>query len=326
MNQIRIAVNVPIKAAIAAGRSSYGETTVALSDADIAAMSPEVRAAIVDATERDGALCVYGRFISVAEATAAALVASIEEMCAARRAAAEREAVAGEERIVAALARPLDAWIRGEHSGGEPSLLSQPTGAYVRYGEREDPRMLARLAEAREHALPVAVAAWRSKEAERAAEKAAEAERAAVVPRERNAWIVSRSDLPANVRRAAGESRDTRVALSGIVRERVRTVLDTIGETVVDEVYATRERDDVPTDRAYAVLDALTAAPLAVASMLPDVAVTIDPIARHDIDPRRGRTRYRTGIEVTIAHPWIDPQTWCVLCEYDEDEDEDGDD
>lgn len=53
MNRIRIAVTVPLGAALKTGKSEFGETSVALSDADVAALSAEARECLHDRSRHD---------------------------------------------------------------------------------------------------------------------------------------------------------------------------------------------------------------------------------------------------------------------------------
>lgn len=122
------------------------------------------------------------------------------------------------------------------------------------------------------------------------------------------AWAAS-ADVPPNLRRAGIEGRDVREGIRAWLTERLfhdlAELVAPLGGYVDDDSYHETPREGVPSALAYQVHDAVTTWSRGVAAAwgLPELAVTVGPIARHDLAPV-GR-RYRTGVLVTLAHAWI---------------------
>lgn len=339
MEQIKIAVSVPLSVAVENGSSRYGNTEVVLTDQDIQAMAPSLRALLARAKpEYDGRftgrLNVDGsRPVVVKAATVAGLMEALAEVAAreAKR-AAEEEArrVEDEARIERALARPLVDWICRPLLGGEPHVADTLENAPY-----SDARITARRQAAR-IVVEEARAAWlaererqdretKAREAREAAERAAHDEAL-------RAWVLERgagSPFAPEIVRAAREKRQVRGAVQACLREQLRRCLEPLGEDVVAS-YVSEAREGVPHAADYGVLDRLTEAAqdgtLSSAALLPGAEIEIGPIARHDVAPR-GAAVWRTGVSVTLSHPWLDdPIEWTVLSEPVEAEQDEYDD
>jgi len=152
------------------------------------------------------------------------------------------------------------------------------------------------------------------------AERKAEAiERAEAEPR---AWCAEHgAALSLPLQRAAREGRRVRAELTKLVLDRVRNQITAIGDSLnVDGIgeiatsYNEQLRDGVPSEAAYRVLDACTAArdDITEAAVIPDLKIEIGPIARHDI-AEHGTAQWRTGIEITVSHPWLDHDAGFVM-------------
>lgn len=160
-------------------------------------------------------------------------------------------------------------------------------------------------------------------------ERSYEAKRVAKLEAEeaRRAWVAENAEaklFDAGLARAARENRDIETALDRRVTARVEVVLFGILGTskagFTAETYGAEERTDVPSDAAYALLDLLsseaTQSAIGRAAGLPNVKVEAGPINRYDVAPK-GDPEWRTGVALTISHPWlVDGATsWSVLCE-----------
>ena len=161
---------------------------------------------------------------------------------------------------------------------------------------------------------------------------------------EARAWLVAQgaeAGFSAELVRAAKEGRKVTEALASTVTGWIGAALKALPEgRGMARSFEQEERDDVPTPAAYALLDALVAAKeaLASAAKIPGVAITIEPISRHEINPKVGAETWRTGNKVLISHPWLGKgkngkamaYAWTVLAEApalpDDEDDDDGDD
>jgi hypothetical protein len=140
--------------------------------------------------------------------------------------------------------------------------------------------------------------------------------------------------VPANVVRAASEGRDTRKVwmawavklVDEIAHECSRVIAsgDRFGNATS---YGESERADVPTVEAYRALDLATGiAKTRCEGLLPlPFALTVGPIARHDIAPR-GASVWRTGVEITVSCPWLDRTEGVVILAEPRDQGDDNDD
>ena len=148
MDQIRIGVRVSLAAAVAAGRAEYGYGSVALSDADVAGLSPAARArleawATYDVTSestsessrrRAGLVGVIGAGnrrpdeVDVECADVPATIAAIEAVAAKAAARETAEHEANEARIAQAVAASDDAWVRSEY---RQEYYVQEDGSYA---------------------------------------------------------------------------------------------------------------------------------------------------------------------------------------------------
>ena len=169
MDQIRIAVRVPLSAAVAAGRTHYGETSVALSDADVATLSPAARARLASMRGCVGLRNLYDRIeeIEVDRADAPATLEAIERTVAAIEAKLAAERAESEQQIARALASPDEEWVsldglvHAYYEEEDGSLSASPTGnrfgcpriwdggprgAGLSRSQLSDPRVIARVA------------------------------------------------------------------------------------------------------------------------------------------------------------------------------------
>lgn len=246
------------------------------------------------------------------------------------------KAVEEEARIQCALAAPDADWLGTErpwyytrvasgevssdstgHGHGRPRVCTVPSGVYLTDEQKTDPRIVARRAEVESRALPAAIEAWEAKYAEWetacASREAREAEAAAAKEAAREAlrqWASTCNELPARIRRAASDGLNVYPAVKRYLGDAVRACLleiaEPLGGDIVD-TYGTPETSDrVPSDEAYAILDALTEAKeqIAAAALVPGVEVTVGPFARVDVFSLRA-TMYRSAVDVTVNHPWL---------------------
>lgn len=114
------------------------------------------------------------------------------------------------------------------------------------------------------------------------------------------------------LKRAARERRDVVSEVRRLARERVRAVtaecLDNVNAPLgyIVDTYESQPRDGVPSREAYALVDAIKAALPYIAreSGLPDAKAEVSDIMRHDVAPK-GDAVWRTGVTVTVSHPWL---------------------
>lgn len=181
-----------------------------------------------------------------------------------------------------------------------------------------------------------AEAAAREAAAARAAAAKAAAAKAAVAEAEASArtWVAEHgAPLSPELARAASEGRSVRSEITRLVSERVRAVVGALPGYSLDAIYGSEPRLGVPSAAAYALYDAALAAAAAMrdAAALPGAGVEIGEIERLDVAPH-GAAVYRTGITITVRHPWItDPPIELYrLCEpfalQNSDDDDDDDD
>jgi hypothetical protein len=150
-------------------------------------------------------------------------------------------------------------------------------------------------------------------------------------------WLAEHgAALSPELSRAAREGRLVRNALYSSVEERVEDAVRAIDArlsrgdwAVLKETWATEERREVPSATAYELYDALMAGrdQIARSALLPHTVVTVGPISRFDVAPQ-GSAVWRTGVAVTVTHPWLAADIDLVmLCEpLDLDEDDNNDD
>ena len=158
--------------------------------------------------------------------------------------------------------------------------------------------------------------AWRERcVAELEGRKAAEAARRQAAEDETRAWVVANGEveeLPDNLIRAAKEGRSVLAALSqhveGVSTDVILQIaLDVYPEAwLASQTYDTQARNDVPSSWWYAVHDALEAKVDEIARegcAVPGATVKIGGFERFDVSS--GRVEWRTGVEVSITHPWL---------------------
>jgi len=179
-------------------------------------------------------------------------------------------------------------------------------------------------------------------EAARAAREAA-AEREAVAAAEREAkkeqikaeiqtWSLACDALPARIRRAASEGLEIKPELTKYLAESVATkvteILDTAGYggEITEICGNPSPREGVPSDQAYAILDALSERQqeIAESALIPGVDVEVRGFFVVDI-ALHGKDVYRSVVDVIVRHRWARDLGCYVLTEprdMDEDEDE----
>ena len=290
---------------------------LALVDAGLANLScPKVecgvRASAPSAAEASDVLVALGAAEAARSATRRALVlAALDEL--------ERDPAPAidwrREWVSAWMAAPC-AVLRGDGQGCPPDL--RPRIAAIRE------RVTVTLTAEREERETREVA-------EVAAKVAAKAATAAVVAgheAEARAWIATgAATLPPELIRAAGEGRRVLAEITRVVRERVRQAVEDLAPHGIASSHGEEPRDDVPSAEAYEILDLLTSSlkGLRAAALLPGAEIEIGAIARHDVNPS-GAAVWRTGVEVTLSHAWLDEDYgWVVLAEPRAEDDEDDD-
>jgi hypothetical protein len=118
-------------------------------------------------------------------------------------------------------------------------------------------------------------------------------------------WAMSAAALPGNIRRAASEGRDVRVAVRRAIHERILAVLEKQGLTTLRETREIEEDERVPTERAYEVLDLLSGDEMredltACAFGLPELRLSSEFVR-----VRLPTREWRSAVELEISHPWL---------------------
>lgn len=186
-------------------------------------------------------------------------------------------------------------------------------------------------------------------EAARAAREAA-AEREAAAAAEREAkkeqiraeirtWALECDALPARIRRAASEGLEIKPELTKYLAECVATKVTEIlhvgrpypcnagcGGEITEICGNPSPREGVPSDQAYAILDALSEKKqeIAESALIHDVEVEVRGFFVADI-ALRGEAVYRSVVDVIVRHKWFRDLGCYVLTEPRDDEDEDDD-
>jgi hypothetical protein len=177
-------------------------------------------------------------------------------------------------------------------------------------------------------------------EAARAAREAA-AEREAVAAAEREAkkeqiraeirtWAMECDALPARIRRASSDGLEIKPELTKYLAECVATkvteILDAAGYggEITEICGNPSPREGVPSDQAYAILDALSARKqdIAESALIPGVDVEVRGFFVADI-ALRGEAVYRSVVDVIVRHRWARDLGCYVLTEPRDDDDED---
>lgn len=319
MRTIQVLCNVPLAVAVNAGRARYGIAAVALTDEDIAALSNGARALLANAYEQTQVDCkglavksLNNCFdaVDVDAATPEAARVALEVLATRREEKAKTEAAKHEDDVRKALAAPDEAWVYTSSCNDRPPALAD--GDYADIGGvffkdiRGDERIQARMRDIKERVLPPLVEAWRVKKAEgealAAAALAKEAEAKATWAAKVRAYVIA---CVPNYKRAAEDGRDvTRVGEKaaaevlddwisapfndGIVRagSEGRDLITLIVE------WDGREKREVPSSYAYAVLDVLKAvvaekveaAPPELRTLLGTPEFSIDRLTGEDDD------------------------------------------
>lgn len=340
MQTIQIKIHIPVEVALAVGRAQHGETTYALTDADVAALSDEGRALVagslvglLPAPIPDGRMR-ESLTSDVATVDGPTVVRLIEARAAARAEWTRAKVAEIEARIASALAAPPSDWISGARVGGDayythedgtlttsrsgvchtrPEVDRCPRGLYLAPTERADPRIVAHVERLTERALPAAVAAWQARHDEWAAGVAAR-EASDLAERERHASLVRAYVLACvpDYRRAAEEGVDITRVGERAAREAVESAIETAGASAghgrdgaMIGGWHAREPREVATTQAYETRDALRELVTStIASLEPTLrALCGEPaytIERLDRCPRRGCADWVTCAVATI--------------------------
>lgn len=336
MENLKIAINVSDKTALACGLLQSGGGAYPIADA-LPLLTAETRAWLIEHwghdAQRDGGhnlrIRDYSREVDLSAAPSAESVAAgIEAMRAAEIERERQEAEAREAKILAALAAPDADWIyqRGI-SRTPPCVQSDPRGIYLDATARLDPRVVSHRERLERDVLPGAVAGWaadcarmqQEADAEAAEKQRIEAEKAAAKEARHAAireWVCEHgvaANLPHVVLRAASEGRDVAGAVRGVLDDAVRAVIKSAippehrsDIAIGPDTYGEPERDSrVPTQRAYDVRDALIAARenVIAAVALPGAECTIGDFQRVDVAAER-KPVWRAGINIVVTHPW----------------------
>lgn len=127
------------------------------------------------------------------------------------------------------------------------------------------------------------------------------------------------------LQRAATEGRRVRGEITKLVEARIRTALEVSPGShgvLLPDYYDKAERDDVPTAEAYTLRDILVAdAPaLARRAALPNTELEVSDVCRIDVAPRGG-VDWRTGVIVTVDHPWLTKMLrFAIVCASEADD------
>jgi hypothetical protein len=350
MDQIKIAVTVPLISALALGRSEYGDASVVLSDDDLSSLSTSARALLAAARRADGALLVaddrgYHNRLAVDVADAAhvrlaleAIVEAHERLAAERREAEERE-------IRSALAAPTDEWLAcsGEETyyTSVADTLSLCRSGTVHSAPRlrehfcglptallDDPRLLARREQIARDVLPGLRAAHhaRYEEWRRGVEAREAEERARLVAYD--AAIVERAASWDDLARSARDG-------YGVERQVLDRLADELGEAVEARsgcaylVEGSAWRDPVdraaPSAEAFRLLDVATEEVRRANASLPAAlgAWRVSRIVRVDSCPHDRQHHWITAVLATLETSTgrIREITWSpepICCDHEE--------
>lgn len=110
------------------------------------------------------------------------------------------------------------------------------------------------------------------------------------------------------LKRAARERRDVVGEVRRLSKERIIAAVTEIVQSFgfVVYTYESKPREGVPSREAYALLDVLKSALLSTADAagVPGAEASVSDILRHDVAPE-GAAVWRTGVTVTVSHPWF---------------------
>lgn len=341
MKQITVTIHVDPATAVRAGKSTVGDVALVLRDSDLESLTADQRETLARhvAGERcpsgvtDWAHPLYADAPPVAEATVAALTMLLD----ARKARIEQQlAETAEERarekcldetalanvIAYATSCPIDELATYNSAG---------TSLYILHNSHRDGRwpnaydmgrnVIAAEAAGRADELceHYKTAARRQKIADEAklAETAVRNAAKEANMAECRLWLTEYAATHLGnprLARGAKEGRDCQAELERTLVHRVKAVLEQLG--YVTDTYGERELNDLPTERGYALLDAIRAAKteLIAAAALPQAEISDAGVELRDVIASGG-TDYREGVDVTVSHPWIDRITVSVLVE-----------
>lgn len=312
MGALTLSVFTPSNVAILAGKATSGSSNWPL-DGVLPLLTPEVRAWFANWYNNTRSVSLNALPSDQTVATA------IERKCAevtAERAQEHERAAAEAQELIADPARMIGQYgyaSRWElRSRGmldeklEPELLAQLERARTTAHELCEQRNAEREA----HALAQAEAA---KAAELAKLAKRDEQRAAV-----RAFVLDHAgELPHALVRAATEKRDVTEAAAKVLQERVSAALiSLVPEAHVKHWYDWEADDDrAPTDRAYAIRDAIVAGVDAIRAAALGANVTISDFGRADVHPRK--RVWRTAVRVIVEHPAFSERDFGseILCE-----------
>ena len=305
MEPIKIAVHVPLAAAVAAGRASYGDTEVALSEVDLASLSADGRAALArGSTTGGGGVRVENGRLLVTEASSGAVLVAIEAVAVDQKARAAEQArfarMAAEEdeaSVLAALAKPDTDWIVRSDADGSSLTTRAP---WTR--RPSNPRLAERAKLVAERSLPAAIEAHRERVAagERAKTEREEKDAAArVAYTAALALVASRED---DLARPAAEGYSVERAVLDRLASRLMEAVAT-GDARVDTTYY-RDPEDraAPSPAAFALYDKVKSAIKLANALLPEAIGQweLSRIVRVDVCPHRGKSHLVTAVLATL--------------------------
>jgi hypothetical protein len=329
MEPIKVLVYVSLRAAVAAGRTSYGYAAVPLDADAMANLSVEARSLLAipvgsDEAKDVGATAVLALDITGSpelhadDATPAAVTRALEDLVSTRRAreeATKAHAVAQQEALVKrALDTPDERWVL---PGGlelwqrhAPTLrIPAPREDF----DSTDPRIVARVEHIEANVLPVAVAAWRAACAEYDARVLSEdAERKAALAAAKakdEALIVATREyvlkFVPDYRRAAENGLDVEdagcEAAKGEVDAQFATAAEQAGLVVVDDTTSWKPRK-VPTDTAFVRAETLERAVReTIASMAPELRALLGEPKFAIVRAKVGKTSMPDAVVETMT-------------------------
>jgi hypothetical protein len=366
METIRISVEVPLSAALARGSAEYGYAAVPLTNADVTGLTAQARALLVPFDRHDGYVDRRRGLVGVRRSggtvdllvdriDVAAVIEALERWADEPAAEARAEAAKREARIVAALAASDGAWIQSntrservyytryetdELSAGDsgtphytPAIShTGPEGVYLDGVDRDDPRIVERMALVAASVLPSMVVAHEAKLAEWqaavVARKAKEAEAKAKREEAAKAWAsVTREfviqhvpDYAEAARRGCAVARAARAGFVAMVER-------AIGSDVV-EGYECAEEHPRPRQGAYdaeaRVIEALKGVEASGDGMVVSCKTRIVRVDTcPEVDCKSG---VRTCVEVTVAYMSGDEDTVYVYADAAPRHEEHGED
>jgi len=253
MEKTVVHVFVPQSAALAQGKSSYGEATVVLDDNQVAQLSQGAREVVLTLNKLIKRLTV-----DVADAPHVVEALELEAQKRAEAARAETEKL--EADVARALSCPDDEWLNtnGYHGDGAPYVMELPSGVYLYGAAKADARIDARREQLTRDVLPRRRAAWEQKQRE--GKERREREQAQKEADKRRVDELARRYVMAAVpeyARSAKEGLDvTTIARKAQIEGLARLVAEATGAPLVNSVYGETNEHKRPRQQAWDIHDA----------------------------------------------------------------------